>query len=385
MTTEPAMPDADRTAAWDRPWLFLLAGLATTAIAAAWNLFSVSERGIGIWLLLSLGLLAGAWALTVRWPTPQLMLTAALLPLVGAQAVEPSWDSVRLVFYVGVVVAILGAGLLALSPSSQRLVLSLLVTLHFGGIIAVTFTHPPADAEPSWIASQLEARFYRPYLEFVYMTCTYRFYSPEAPPETLLWAQLTYADGERRWIKLPDPDSRGSLIDVRMLQIAPMVRIDPGAEVTEELLASRRRAGKKFDPPMPEPGDDLTQEYQPLTPDGKVLLASIVRHLAHANPHPSDPAQAITGIKVYAVVHRLLTQQEFAAGFEADDPTTYLAYYQGDFLPDGELKPSSAEVIRLPGRKVEVRPDPLLYWLIPAVYQEDGSVTDYVQLHAAKD
>jgi hypothetical protein len=383
MTNVIALQDDQRAARWARPWLFLL--VAMTATAAAWGLASVSESGTVVSLLLAVGLLTGALAITVRWPTPKLMLTAALLPLLAAHAVDPLWDSVRLVFYVGAVVALVGAGLLALSPQLQRLALSLLVLLHFGGIAAVTLSHPPPDTEPLWIASQLEARFYRPYLEFVYMTTSYHFYSPEAAPETLLWAQLTYADGERTWVHLPDPDSRGSLTDLRMLQLMPIVRLDPSADLSEEMLVARRRACTQFDPPMPEPGDDLAQEYQPPTPEGKALLASIVRHLARTNPHPSDPEQAVTGVKVYCVVHRLLTQNEFVAGMEADDPTTYLAYYQGDFTPDGELNPSCSTRVHLAGREVEVRQDPLLYWLIPTVYNDDGSITDYVLLHAGKD
>lgn len=383
MTTENAIQGAKHAAPWDRPWFFLFAGLASTA--SAWGVSELGDHETWNWLLLSIGLLAGAWAISVRRPTPQLMLVAALVPLIGAQAVSPLWDSVRMLFYVGVLVALVGAGLLALSPWAQRLALSALVLLHFGGIVAVTLTHPPGDADPCWLAVQIEARFYRPYLEFVNMTCTYHYYSPEAPPETLLWAQLTYTDGERQWIQLPDPESGASLTALRMLQVSPMVQTDPSVEVSEGLIAARREAGKQFDPPMPEPGDDLAQEYQEPSPEGKTMLASIVRHLALSYPHSSDPEQAVTGVKVYCVVHRLLTPQEFVAGYGPDDPTTYLAYFQGDFTPDGELKPSSSEIIRLSGREMEVRNDPLLYWLVPIVYLDDGSITDYVQLHAGKD
>jgi hypothetical protein len=382
MTTDNAQ-GVERVALWDRPWLLVLVGLAATI--AAWSLAAVGQRGTGAWLLLGGGLLAGVRAITVRWPTAKLMLTAALVPLLAAQALDPSWDTVVLLFRLAAVVAVAAAGLLALPPRAQRQILSLLVVCHFGGIAAVIFSHAPPDAPASWLATQLEGRVYRPYLECLYLTSTYRFYTPRAQPETLLWAHLTYADGSGRWIKLPEADSRGNLTTLRMLQLNGMVQVDTNSDLSDELLAAREQAGKQFAPPMPELGDDMSQEYQPPTPDGKTFLESIARYLAHHYPHPDDPEQAVTGVKIYCVVHSFLTREEVLAQVDPDDPTTYLAYYQGHFGPDGKLKPSCSRMVQVNGSEVEIRQDHFLYWRIPIVRNEDGSITDYVQLHAELD
>jgi hypothetical protein len=90
----------------------------------------------------------------------------------------------------------------------------------------------------------------------------------------------------------------------------------------------------------------------------------------------------VIGVKIYRVVHRLLSPREFSEGLDANDPTTYQAYYQGDFAPSGKLKPSCFRVVRTRGGRVDVYQDPLLYWLIPIVRDSDGSLTDYVRLHA---
>jgi hypothetical protein len=226
---------------------------------------------------------------------------------------------------------------------------------------------------------------YRPYLEFLHLTSSYRFYTPRAQPETLLWAHLTYADGSRRWIKLPEADRQGRLTALRMLQMNGMVQVDTNSDLFEEVLAARKQAGKQFDPPMPELGDDVSQEYQPPTPEAKVILQSIARHLVHHYPHPDDPEQAVTGVKLYCVVHSFLTREDVLAQVDPNDPTTYLAYYQGDFGPGGKLKPSCSRMVQVNGSEVEIRQDHFLYWRLPIERNEDGSITDYVQLHAERD
>jgi hypothetical protein len=288
---------------------------------------------------------------------------------------------------VATAVTLVAAGLLALPPRAQRLAVSLLVVVHFGGIATAIFADPPLpNASPSWLAAQLNARFYKAYLELLGLGCNYATYTYGDKPRVYLWFSVTYADGEQRWITVPGPDrSRSSLAYIRLLDLGWELEHAASSEVSEELLASRLQAGKRFDPPMPEPGDDLSQEYLEPTPYAKSLLSSIARHVARNYPHPGDPAQAVTGVKIYRVAHRFLTPAELRAGDDPNDPTTYLAYYQGDYKPDGQLSPSCSEIVRVATEDVEVRHDPLLYWLIPIVPLDDGTLMDYVALHAESD
>ncbi len=56
-----------------------------------------------------------------------------------------------------------------------------------------------------------------------------------------------------------------------------------------------------------------------------------------------------------------------------DDPTTYRAYYLGEYDKDGNRKPYTAAGTTRP------RPDPLLFWLIPIVRESIGSADRQVQ------
>jgi hypothetical protein len=260
---------------------------------------------------------------------------------------------------------------------------SLLVVLHFGGILSTVFNYPPPGDRANWLASQLDGRFYRPYLEFLYLAGSYRYYSNKPQPETLLKVFITYADKTTRWVDLPQIGKGGpGLSDLRMLQLVGMVQVTITPDVPDDLLKGRELAGKEFDPPMPDPGDDLSQEYQEPTPAGKRLLRSIARHIARNFPHPDDPDQKVVSMKIYCVVHTLLTPGEFQDGDDPYDQTTLSAYYQGDFDAKGRLKPSCCRVVRVGKEDVEVREDPMLYWLVPIIREKDGSITDYVKLHA---
>jgi hypothetical protein len=305
------------------------------------------------------------------------------VPLLAAESVDTSWDSIRLVFRVAAFVAVAGSGLLALPPRLQRLALSLLLLVHFGGITAAIFSFPPPDAEASWLALQLKAKAYNPYLEFLYLNNSYGFYSQGDQPSRLLWFHITYADGQHRWIKVPEVgDGRVDLAGLRLGGLAWEVRPNDPPDVSEASLAARVAAGKRFDPPNPEPGADTGQEYHEPSPAAQSVLTSFARHVARSYPHPTDPARAVTGVRIYLVVHNFLTPYDLRAGCDPADPTTYYAYYQGDFGPDGRLKPSCLKVIPRANGEMEVRQAPLLYWHLPIVGAEDGSIVDYVKLHA---
>src|SRR5262249_31092804 len=51
---------------------------------------------------------------------------------------------------------------------------------------------------------QLWTYVYRPYLQFLYMTNAYHFYSPDPGPPNHLWFSVTYEDGSWEWVKYPN-------------------------------------------------------------------------------------------------------------------------------------------------------------------------------------
>ena len=68
----------------------------------------------------------------------------------------------------------------------------------------------------------------------------------------------------------------------------------------------------------------------------------------------------MVGVKVYRVVHRMLTPKETALGAQPDKKWMYQPFFQGEFDVDGNLKNAQ---------------DPYLYWLIPIVNKKSPGLT----------
>jgi hypothetical protein len=381
------------TAATGKPLLpafpVLLAGLG--AVAAAWLLAAAAPGGALATraALIVVGLIATGGALALRLPhagsTTESRLAAAGLWLLGAfsllvarLALAPAWDSVGLLLGVLMGVAVVGAVLTALPGGWRMLAVSLLIVFHLGGICVAIVNVPSPGGPPPWLASQAWSRVYRPYLTFTNLDNGYHFYSPEPGPCALLWFRVEFADGSSRWRRIPDHDSCRNHLDRRRFGslAAAVGQTVPVAPQRGEQLAYRRlEAGRAHEPPIP-PGDiPLPAQYREPTAHAKMLLASYARYVARTTrrPHP-ESAAAVTGVKIYRVEFHNPPVKHFEAGRDPLDPTLYAPFYQGDFEPDGRLKPSCLRILRDPsGREVVSVQDPFLYWLIPIVRVPEGA------------
>jgi hypothetical protein len=273
--------------------------------------------------------------------------------------------------------------LFLLPPTIRRAVVSLLIILHFGGILTAVMTVPPTP----WLANVLWTRFYRPYLEFMYLNNAYHFYAPEPGPATLAWFYIKYEDGSVRWLETPRRDAHAFTLQYqRRLSLGESINqllpppsvLDP--EARHRRLTAGRLDGIPLHPALPE-----TFQYREPTPYSKRMLQTYARHVARTVLHPSDRSRRVTGVKIYRVVHRILNPLEVGRGADPAEDSLYLAYYQGEFDADGRLKDPS---------------DPYLYWLIPILRDEHQAITrrpgrsarsemqsearvlDFVQVHA---
>src|SRR5438552_18254185 len=95
-----------------RPAMLVALGLAAVVVAA--SLADAPTKTVHRGMLVGLGMLAGAAAITVRVPSPRILLAAALVPFVASLAVAPAWDTVRLVLRLVAAAGMAGAVLLAL-------------------------------------------------------------------------------------------------------------------------------------------------------------------------------------------------------------------------------------------------------------------------------
>jgi hypothetical protein len=244
-------------------------------------------------------------------------------------------------------------------------------------------TVPPTP----WLATVLWTRFYRPYLEFMYLNNAYHFYAPEPGPATLAWFYIKYDDGSAQWFEIPRRDAHAFTLQYqRRLSLSESINqllpppsvLDP--EAGHRRLTAGRLDGIPLHPALPE-----TLQYREPTPYSKRMLQTYARHVARTMPHPRDPSGRVTGVKIYRVVHRGLDPLEMARGVDPAEDPLYLAYYQGEFDAEGRLKDPS---------------DPYLYWLIPilkyehqvitrrpgrsarSAVQPEARVLDFVQVHA---
>ena len=381
-------------------WLLAVSFVAISAgVCSAWCLSPSLDPAL---FCLFTGLLAAGGAAMLR-PESAVVLTIcalhALLASIGFDFL--AWDSARLLLRCLAAAAGVGVLLALLPVKGKQVVASLLIVLHFGGILtAITSTSPG-----TWVAAQLWSFFYRPYLQFMFVNEGYHYFAPEPPPFSLLWFCVYYEpndDGSPnyRWVRVPDFDRDGRPVRPEGSPVWPRTEYQRRLSLPHSVygtawtpsydfqLISRRRleaglvTGIKLD-------QDLSTEAQYREPSKIALrwIQAYARHVARTYKHKTRPELAVTGVRVYLVTHIILNAKEVAEGRDPYDPTTYRPYYQGEFDINGEPKNTIA---------ADGVSDPFLYWLIPIVHQSSesaptstpgkppaGPLVNYLALHTS--
>jgi hypothetical protein len=392
MVGNEVKPDIEAGGPFRNPWPPLVTGLTTTLVALISAKMLGSDLGWVPFLLVAIGVLAAGIGVAIRPGSAAVLGLAAVTALI-ASGVGPKteWDSARLVLRILAFLGGVGAVLVLCPTSVRRAVVSALILIHFGGILSAV-TSP----DQSWLANQAWSYFYRPYLQFMYLNNAYRFYSPEPGPATLIWFCVEYQpdpDGSRnlRWVKVPSLDKDGGHIRpdgsplwpnleyTRRLSLAESTQL-PGATMMgspEMLILSRdEEARRRGLPLLSQLRFPLNIQYHEPSAISKTWIAMYARHVAHTYRHQTKPDLEVIGVKVYKVLHLIITPADLARGMEADDPTLYYPYYMGEFDKDGDMKPSCLTLAWDPDRQMwdvardtagRYQRDGLLYWLIPIV------------------
>jgi hypothetical protein len=301
-------------------------------------------------VLLILGVLAAGAAVALRPASPAILGAATLVILLARGATQPTWESAHLALTVLALAGGVAAMLLVLPRTARRLAVSALILLHFGGILtAVTYAFSPRP----WLSRVAFVYFYRPYLEFMSLDHSYSYFCPEPSPSALPWFHIRYADGHRYWIEVPHRDGHALALSYeRMRTLAAKIDLMfPPGPVPPAAMYSRSEAEGFLGIPF-HPDRDVSSQYRTPRPPGPLYLEGCVRFVARNTPHPADPATPVVAVKVYSVVHAILSPGQVAKGMDPEDPSLYSPYYLGEYDPQGNLK------------KPE---DPLLYWLIPVI------------------
>jgi hypothetical protein len=328
------------------PWPALLAGLA--ANGAGWIWFKAF--GSQALALVLLGLLASGAAVVIRPRSAVVLGLAALSGLFGSWGLG-SWDSAQLLVGVLSSVAAFAAILVLLPSVVQRAVVSVMIVLHFFGILTAVASVPPTPALMNWAWTYL----YRPYLQFMYLNNAYHFYSPEPGPGILVWFYVRYDDGSADWYKIPDHSQNALTQEYqRRLSLAESTnQLQPVSPVPPELI-ERRVTAAHVDGIPTYPGMDAPMQRREPTPYSKQMLKTYARFIAHLKAR--ETGKTVNGVRIYRVVHNIPSAKEIAEGVDPIEKHFYYPFYQGEFSPDGELKNPL---------------DPYLYWIIPIVKTHD--------------
>jgi hypothetical protein len=367
------------------PWPFLTAGLWASALAAVLHGVAplsptVDAILLGVRLVLfGAGLLAAAGGVVIRPGEPAVLGAAAGATFLARLALNGEWDTIRLLLGLMTALALAAALLMLLPRVVRRGVVSVVILFHFAGILVAVLSVAPPSGQGSWLVGQVWTRVYRPYLQFMYLNNAYHFYSPEPGPATLLWFRVEYADGTARRTKIIDRDlypldleyqRRLSLTEsTNQLEPPPAVM----TQALQRLQQNRLSAGLAAGGIPPHPEILITLQYRLPNLFSRKMIESYARYVARTTPHPTDPTQPVTGVKIYRVVHRILGADELSRGLHPLDPTTYLAYYQGDFEPDGKLKETCMKTGWTDSGYDVLEQDPYLYWLIPILREPPPS------------
>ncbi len=387
------------------------AGLAAISLAfyLCLALTAIHLNWWALWLIpLLIGLISAGAAVAIAPSSPgNVAWAGAGTALAFVVAHWSKWD-ISAPFLMGTmsIVAFVAAFLLVLPRVKRRVVVSAFIVFHFGGILCAN----AAAAPQPWVAGQLFEVLFRPCLQAVYLAHAYRWFAPEPPAATpFLWFRLEFepdSDGKRfsRWVKIPNFDAHGRGVDfdavgnprrlpcvatIRRQSMVYSASVPGNASLLEKYKNNRLIAGQARGIPT-VPNQPLEAQFREPSPAGKLWLSMYVRHVARKYQHELEPQKPVVSVKVYQVSHEIIRPHEVTAGRSWDDPTTYHAFYQGEYDPDGRMKKSCREVdFDADGYMVELHRDPFLYFEIPIVAEatlqikKSGyKVTNYLRKHA---
>jgi hypothetical protein len=387
--------------------VLLLASLLTAGSAVWWRLGRRHEDD-----------------LDERSKSAVLMISVSLTVLLAAQGMPSGptddWDSLRTATMVLWCIASFSIPVLLLPSIGRRIVASLVILFHFGGIItATTAVTLPNNAQLPYIPTLLWNHVYRPYLTFMYLNNAYHFYSPEPGPPTLVWFLVKFDDNTHKWIKIVQREDYATRQQYqRMLSLTESVNQFMPTPVNKlNVLGKRRQLQGELTPfkdrdkrPLFVPMSDvlsLDMQYREPTKLAKDYLKSYATYVCRTTRSDENPNAAVKSVKVYRLIHHLIQPGQMQGGLSPKDPTFFWAYFQGEYTPKGELMgnpfpvaPQDREIAwfemnaeGFPELKKEIAPDPFLYWMLPIKRDpkpeilkptkiEHYNLTDTLSIHA---
>jgi len=200
-----------------------------------------------------------------RLVTGATMALGGLAALIGYRAMNEEWDTARLVLSLLVTIALVGGFIVMLPQGWRRAIVSLLIIFHFGGILTAVTSEQTSNGAYSWVSAQIRTRIYRPYLELIYQTNPYHFYSPDPGPPFLLWFYIEYEDGTVQKLEIPRRDDFKTRLEYqRRLGLTDRATTSDLSAPTEEMGRLRKDAAFSYQPPLhPHPTLNAASQFSP--------------------------------------------------------------------------------------------------------------------------
>jgi hypothetical protein len=444
MTRDPVAADSSLASAlrtFRRPWPIMGAGLVCTVIGLALSqttlvplrLFFMGAGLLLAGIAVARRLQTTSWELEDRVESAGVLAVSAFVALLSYLALDRTWDSGEIFLEALIGIALVGSFIVLLPRTGRRIAAVAFVLFHFCGILTAVSSVAPRQDPPPWLPTLIYCSFYRYYLFFTHFTNAYHFYSPDPGPPTLVWFHIEYTDGSTRWKKIPNRDeSPIGLHHQRMLAAAESTMNPPSPPILtqdlikqfeqktkqkyelfpgiphasgEEIIQRRKMAGDTYkfvDPnnkrpaplwPIFEEMPPWMSQYSEPMEFSRRLIASYARHVAHTESDPDNPVKAV---RIYRIVHKMITPRELYEGKDPLDPTLFLSYYMGKYDPNGKiLDPEDpflfwhVPIVRVskrypePGTYVPTPDGPMLsLMLFQPTAEDEGKILNFVEIHA---
>lgn len=370
--------------------VLMVGGLLAAGLGVWWRLASADANDFeeqsktGILVALASGSVLSAWV-----------------------ALPADADSLHMAALVLWVVSLVAVPLILLPCLARRILLSMFVLFHFGGVLtAVTAVQLPNNAPIPWLPTVIWNNVYRNYLTFGYLNNAYHFYSPEPGPPTLVWFQVVFEDGSTYWkriVRREDYPTRQQY--QRMLSLTESTN-QPGMTSPGkfQVLLRRRLEFTQPAPPLKENSSEPTptipmaemitpqDQYREPSDLTKMYLQSYAAYMCRTTKHPDKPDLKVKSVRIYRLTHMIINAAQMESGLSPTDPTLFWAYFFGEYeyKPENKFKNPPEPVAVLKGSPymedprfkgniqwVEAMPDtttrvfedkardPLLYWMLP--------------------
>lgn len=169
----------------------------------------------------------------------------------------------------------------------------------------------------------------RPYLDFLWLTNAYRFFSPDPGASNVVWFRIAFKDKTAQCVQLPEKrDFNWRMPLQRQVSLAMLLLMNTENVMREDEATAARMMS-----------DNRPSFKRQFSPYGEAILQSFIRHVSRdARYSKSASGAEIESIDVFSCDYGIREPGHVRMNWDMYDPRLLTAYFVGRFLPDGKWK-----------------------------------------------